>query len=155
MSVASVDARVFCVQRLPDIPLSDLRIHRYTERNRAGPLMRCAYDRLPDGRYRCLICGDETSRAPEQPPVRQCVKETASIMWDHSKLVAKALASNGDGAASLGLGDIVAAGLDSVGITKDRVAKWWGAPCNCKDRQERLNKLGQAIVAFARGGADQ
>lgn len=48
-----------------------------------------------------------------------------------------------------GLGDMVAAGLDAVGITKDRVqavARRVGIKdCGCKRRQQRLNELGETL----------
>ena len=43
--------------------------------------------------------------------------------------------------ATGGLGDMVEKALTSVGITKDRVEKLLGRPCNCKERQRRLNEL--------------
>lgn len=42
-----------------------------------------------------------------------------------------------------GLGDMVAAGLSAVGITKERVSKALGKPCGCAKRQEKLNELGR------------
>ena len=42
-----------------------------------------------------------------------------------------------------GLGDMVAAGLSAVGITKERVSAIVGGDCGCKERQEALNKLGR------------
>lgn len=42
-----------------------------------------------------------------------------------------------------GLGDMVAAGLSAVGITKERVSKAIGKPCGCAKRQEKLNELGR------------
>ena len=42
-----------------------------------------------------------------------------------------------------GLGDMVAAGLSAVGITKERVSKALGKPCGCAKRQQRLNELGR------------
>lgn len=42
-----------------------------------------------------------------------------------------------------GLGDMVADGLASVGITKERVSKAIGRPCGCGKRQETLNELGR------------
>lgn len=42
-----------------------------------------------------------------------------------------------------GLGDMVAAGLERVGITKDRVSKAIGKPCGCAKRQEALNRIGR------------
>lgn len=44
-----------------------------------------------------------------------------------------------------GLGDMVAAGLAAVGITKERVSKVLGRPCGCGKRQEALNKLGKRL----------
>lgn len=44
-----------------------------------------------------------------------------------------------------GLGDMVAAGLAAVGITKERVSKAIGKPCGCAKRQESLNALGRKI----------
>jgi hypothetical protein len=44
-----------------------------------------------------------------------------------------------------GLGDIVAAGLAAVGITKERVSKVLGKPCNCGQRQQALNALGRRL----------
>jgi len=47
--------------------------------------------------------------------------------------------------AKRGLGDMVAAGLAAVGITKERVSKALGRPCGCGQRQEALNKLGKRL----------
>ena len=44
-----------------------------------------------------------------------------------------------------GLGDLIAGGLKSVGITEERVKKFTGRKeCGCKKRRERLNKIGKA-----------
>jgi hypothetical protein len=49
--------------------------------------------------------------------------------------------------AKPGLGDIVAAGLDAVGITKERVQAVASAvgvkDCGCRKRQDKLNELGR------------
>lgn len=59
-----------------------------------------------------------------------------------------------------GLGDSVSNGLNSIGITKQRVqaaAAWVGVKdCGCEQRQQQLNELGYAIgigekPAFANG----
>lgn len=42
----------------------------------------------------------------------------------------------------MGLGDMVEASLSAVGVTKERVEKWVGAPCGCEERQTKLNALG-------------
>ncbi len=44
-----------------------------------------------------------------------------------------------------GLGDIVAAGLILIGITKERVSAAIGRPCGCSERAEKLNELGRKI----------
>jgi hypothetical protein len=47
--------------------------------------------------------------------------------------------------AKPGLGDIVAAGLSAIGVTKDRVSKAVGGDCGCAKRQEQLNELGRRV----------
>jgi hypothetical protein len=44
-----------------------------------------------------------------------------------------------------GLGDMVAAGLSAIGITKDRVSALAGGDCGCSKRQKQLNELGRRI----------
>lgn len=39
------------------------------------------------------------------------------------------------------LGDHIEEALTSVGITSDRVSKFLGRPCGCKERKEKLNRL--------------
>jgi hypothetical protein len=72
---------------------------------------------------------------------------------DHSSIVKQAIAALGADAESLGLGDMMAATLDAIGITKERVIAWQGevGPCQgCVDRQEWFNKLGRKITGFLR-----
>jgi hypothetical protein len=45
----------------------------------------------------------------------------------------------------MGLGDMIAAGLSYVGITKERVAAIVGGDCGCDGRQQFLNEAGRAI----------
>ena len=40
---------------------------------------------------------------------------------------------------------MVAAGLASIGITKERVEAVVGRPCGCSKRQESLNRLGRMV----------
>jgi hypothetical protein len=51
--------------------------------------------------------------------------------------------------AKPGLGDMVAAGLDAIGVTKERVqavaSKAGIKDCGCKKRQEALNNLGRNL----------
>ncbi len=45
--------------------------------------------------------------------------------------------------APKGLGDYFADGLARFGVTPERVSKLIGKDCGCKERKERLNKLGE------------
>ena len=47
--------------------------------------------------------------------------------------------------AKPGLGDMVAAGLATVGITKERVSKVLGRDCGCAKRQAALNEFGKRL----------
>lgn len=42
-----------------------------------------------------------------------------------------------------GLGDMVAAGLSAIGITKDLVSKAVGRDCGCAARQQAMNEWGK------------
>jgi hypothetical protein len=44
-----------------------------------------------------------------------------------------------------GLGDMVAAGLAAVGITKERVSAAIGRDCGCAKRQAALNEFGKRL----------
>ena len=46
---------------------------------------------------------------------------------------------------SVGLGDMVAAGLSAVGITKERVSALAGGDCGCSKRQQQLNEVGRRV----------
>jgi hypothetical protein len=43
--------------------------------------------------------------------------------------------------SSTGLGDVIHRALSSVGVTPERVSRWVGRECGCKERQDRLNSL--------------
>lgn len=92
--------------------------------------MFCAYERLPDGRWRCANCSDETSVPRVAPPIRTC-----------------------HGATSLnlapGLGDMAAWAFKYLGITPERFSAWLGAPCSCPERQERWNRAGRYLAKRA------
>ncbi len=49
------------------------------------------------------------------------------------------------------LGDMVEQALSSVGITSERVERWVGKPCGCKERRERLNALGSWVKRVLSG----
>jgi hypothetical protein len=40
------------------------------------------------------------------------------------------------------LGDTVERALSLTGITKERVSRWLGRPCDCDERRQKLNQLG-------------
>lgn len=44
-----------------------------------------------------------------------------------------------------GLGDLVAAALKSIGVTKERVSELVGGDCGCSHRQQKLNSLGRRL----------
>lgn len=44
-----------------------------------------------------------------------------------------------------GLGDMVAAGLEAVGVTKERVSRLVGGDCGCQQRQQQLNEIGRKL----------
>jgi len=50
----------------------------------------------------------------------------------------------------MNLGDHLERGLSAVGITKQRVSRLLGRPCKCKQRQQRLNELGQRAAEAVR-----
>ena len=70
--------------------------------------------------WRCTACGRVVRQAVRsaKPPMASCRR---------------------------GLGDMVAAGLAAVGITKARVERLVGGPCGCQGRQADLNELGRKI----------
>lgn len=55
----------------------------------------------------------------------------------------------------MGLGDTVEMVLTKMGITKERVERWIGAPCGCKDRQDRLNRLGYWVRRVLTGKTEK
>jgi hypothetical protein len=52
-----------------------------------------------------------------------------------------------------GLGDAVESALTMVGITKERVERWLGAPCGCAERREKLNRIGSWAMRMLTGKA--
>jgi len=50
-----------------------------------------------------------------------------------------------------GFGDMVAAGLASIGITKERVSAVVGGPCGCPERQAALNAIGEKWLGMPPG----
>lgn len=52
------------------------------------------------------------------------------------------------------LGTKISEALSLVGITEDRVSHFLGAPCGCKERAEKLNRLSQWATRVVRGNLD-
>lgn len=80
----------------------------------------CTFATIGPGLQQCTVCGRRARHA------------TTNI---HAEC---------RGPQPMGLGDMVAAGLAYVGITKERVAALVG-DCSCDGRQEFLNEAGRAI----------
>jgi hypothetical protein len=41
--------------------------------------MRCLFQKLPDGRWRCEVCGDETKRVYGRAPTQSCAKPASPL----------------------------------------------------------------------------
>lgn len=52
---------------------------------------------------------------------------------------------------SNGLGDWIESTLTTVGITSERVEKWLGKPCRCRERKEKLNRFSKWISNLLSG----
>lgn len=77
--------------------------------------------------WKCLVCG-----------ARAAVPERA-------ERIACGCGYSQENGVRAGLGDYTAAGLQAVGITKDRVSRVLRRPCGCLKRQMQLNRLGRKI----------
>lgn len=112
---------------------------------------------IADGiyRHRCTVC----ARPVELPVdlfIRECkVHDPEQEGRKLVAIVSESLEAAGIDGDSLGLGDIVAASLERIGITKERVSKWLGSPCHCSERQKRLNQLGKQIAAYIKADRPQ
>ena len=83
-------------------------------------MTKCTFATIEPGMQRCTVCG--------------------ALARHHNTHIY----SECRGPQPMGLGDMVAAGLSAVGITKERVSAVVG-DCNCEQRQEALNEFGRAI----------
>jgi hypothetical protein len=45
--------------------------------------------------------------------------------------------------------------LKAVGITSERMERWIGKPCGCKERKERMNLLGTCLKLVALRRTDE
>jgi hypothetical protein len=127
--------------------------------------MECKAQFDDDGEVRCSVCGRGFPLLTEKDLVsigrdltkihRRCVADPTPDD-DRIAVVQAALDAMPDN--PLPLGDWTAAGLDALGITKERVNAWKGeiGPCqSCVERQEWWNKLGEKIAGFLRGKAER
>ena len=55
------------------------------------------------------------------------------------------------GTPSAGLGDMVAAGLSAIGVTKERVEAVVGGPCGCSERQGYINAAAAKWLGMSPG----
>lgn len=55
----------------------------------------------------------------------------------------------------MGLGDAAEKALSAVGITKERVERWLGRPCKCRQRQEKLNRFGYWVARVLSGKTER
>jgi len=85
----------------------------------------CTFEKLPDGRWSCPVCGFQTKQVFDTAPRRNCTKR--------------------------GLGDVVADCLKAVGVTKRRVSRLFRRRCGCGERQSTLNKLGAKVSQLFSG----
>lgn len=53
------------------------------------------------------------------------------------------------------LGDKIEQALSLVGVTKERVSNWLGEPCDCKERQEKLNQLSRWTKRIIHGKVEK
>lgn len=85
-----------------------------------------------DGIYTCIACGKAVTNQ-FRPHLGECGCQESDTA------IAKAPTDKP------GLGDMVAAGLATVGITKERVSKVLGRDCGCAKRQAALNEFGKRL----------
>lgn len=53
------------------------------------------------------------------------------------------------------LGDRIESALALLGITSNRVTSWYGKPCKCKERIQRLNQLESWAIRVLKGTAEK
>jgi hypothetical protein len=91
-----------------------------------------------------------TSTAQARSPVDvfELPPETAAVSRRLFELIE---ASRGKAASPPGLGDLAAAGLAAVGITKKRVSRLLGGGCGCSRRQAAMNSFGEKWLGLSPG----
>jgi len=53
------------------------------------------------------------------------------------------------------LGNQIEKALSLTGVTPERVSRWLGVPCHCKERQEKLNALDTWVRRVLSGRIEQ
>lgn len=53
------------------------------------------------------------------------------------------------------IGTTIENALTMVGVTSERVERWLGKPCKCKERKEKLDALGHWAQRVLSGKVDQ
>ena len=92
----------------------------------------------PNGIYTCVACGRAVTNQ-FRPHLGECgCRESGAAI----------VKSPTD---RPGLGDMVAAGLERVGVTKERVSAAIGKPCGCGKRAAKLNELGHRYLGLPPG----
>jgi hypothetical protein len=91
-----------------------------------------------------------TSNVIARSPVKvfELPPETAAVSGRLFELIE---ASRGNAASPPGLGDLAAAGLAAVGITKKRVSRLLGGGCGCSKRQAAWNEFGSKWLGLPPG----
>jgi hypothetical protein len=104
--------------------------------------MNCIYEiiRTEGEQYllQCRACSHQRwSKYPPEKVHRPCGWDGQTVQRPKEKIT--------------GLGDLIESALSTAGITKQRVERWLGRPCRCKERQEKLNQLGWWAVDVVKG----
>ncbi len=53
--------------------------------------------------------------------------------------------------APIRVGDVIAWGLRLIGVTDERVSRWIGTECGCRERRRRLNALSDWAWSVIKG----
>lgn len=94
---------------------------------------------------RCTACGFVCQLKNVHVPCNASLAMKNAVLANAKKIMASPKKPANRMPRQKGLGDLVAAALSAVGITKERVSKAIGRPCGCGKRQEKLNELGRSL----------
>lgn len=108
---------------------------------------------MSNGQCDLVLVGFDESTGSYRHTCRMCDRERMSRYSDPSKIHRKCTSDSSP--ASLGWGDRLGMALAKIGITDESVSAWVGAPCNCPERRERLNRLGRWVTGILAGGQSE